>query len=336
MKAWQIQDQFGLNQLDLVDIPAPKLKSGEVLLKMQAVSLNYRDLVTVEGGYGKTVKTPLTPCSDGVGVVVECGPDTSQFKVGDRLCPSFFPNWKEGPARPGGLPDALGGAYGGTLCEYMAVSETACVRSPDHLTAPQAASLPCAALTAWSALFELTSLRSSDCLVIQGTGGVALFALQFAKAAGASVLITSSSDEKLERAKALGADHLVNYRTQPQWDSAVKKIWPHGADHVIELGGAQTLEQSIRATRIGGHISLIGVLSGTNTNQIPLPLILMRNICIQGVTVGSRNGFDRMNKFISQHEIVPVVDQTFAFDQAKEAFRHLEKGVHFGKVCVEF
>ncbi|MDV7341641.1 NAD(P)-dependent alcohol dehydrogenase [Terasakiella sp. A23] len=336
MKAWQIKDQFGLEHLTLSDMPTPKLNSGEILLKMEAASLNYRDMVTVAGGYGKSVKTPLIPCSDGVGVVAECGPDTNLFQVGDRICPSFFPKWKDGPARPGRLPDALGGAYSGTLCEYMAVSETACVKAPDHLSPVEAASLPCAALTAWSALFELSSLTSSDCLVIQGTGGVALFALQLAKAAGAQVLITSSSDNKLEKAKALGADYCVNYLDTPEWDREVKKIWAHGADHIIELGGAQTLEQSIRATRIGGHISLIGVLSGANTKEIPLPMILMRNICIQGVTVGSRSGFERMNSFISKHQITPVIDRTFDFDDAVDAFRYLEQGQHFGKVCVAF
>jgi len=336
MKAWQITDQFGIDHLAQVDLPTPKLSSGEILLKMEAASLNYRDMVTVAGGYGKTVKTPLIPCSDGVGIVVECGPDTTQFQVGDHICPSFFPKWKDGPARPGGLPDGLGGAYSGTLCEYMVVAEDACVLAPDHLSPVEAASLPCAALTAWSALFELSSLKSSDCLVIQGTGGVALFALQLAKAAGAQVLITSSSDAKLEKAKALGADHTVNYLTTPQWEREVKKVWSQGADHIIELGGAQTLEQSIRATRIGGHISLIGVLSGANTKEIPLPLILMRNICIQGVTVGSRNGFARMNSFISKHKINPVIDRTFGFDEAVEAFHYLEQGQHFGKVCVAF
>ncbi|WP_417796020.1 zinc-dependent alcohol dehydrogenase family protein [Terasakiella pusilla] len=336
MKAWQIKDQFGLRHLELCDTPKPILKSGEILLKMQAASLNYRDMVTVEGGYGKTVKTPLIPCSDGAGVVEECGPNTSRFNRGDLICPSFFPNWKDGSADPGKLPDALGGAYGGTLCDYMVVSEDACVKAPAHLNAIEAATLPCAALTAWSALFELSSLKSSDCLVIQGTGGVALFALQLAKAVGATVLITSSSDEKLERARNLGADHLVNYRTHPQWDREVKKIWSQGADHIIELGGAQTLEQSIRATRIGGHISLIGVLSGANTNTIPLPLILMRNIRIQGVTVGSRTAFERMNSFLEKHQIHPVIDTTFPFEETIAAFKHLTSGKHFGKVCVEF
>lgn len=336
MKAWQITDQFGLRNLELCDIPQPVLRSGEILLKMQAASLNYRDMVTVEGGYGKTVKTPLVPCSDGAGVVVECGANTTRFSVGDLICPSFFPNWQNGPADPSKLPDALGGAYGGTLCDYMVVKEDACVKAPAHLNAIEAATLPCAALTAWSALFELSTLKSSDCLVIQGTGGVALFALQLAKAVGASVLITSSSDEKLEKARALGADYLVNYRTHPQWDREVKKIWSQGADHIIELGGAQTLEQSIRATRIGGHISLIGVLSGANTNTIPLPLILMRNIRIQGVTVGSRTAFERLNSFLEKHQIHPVIDTSFAFEDAVEAFKYLTSGKHFGKVCVGF
>ncbi|WP_419799011.1 MAG: zinc-dependent alcohol dehydrogenase family protein [Terasakiella sp.] len=336
MKAWQIEKTFGLENLNLIDLPAPKLNPGQVLVKMTAASLNYRDLVTVAGAYGKTVKTPLIPCSDGAGYVVECGPNANRFEVGARVCPIFFPDWMDGPARPSVIPQALGGAYDGTLSEYMVVSENACIPIPDYLSDIEAASLPCAAVTAWSALFEQSALSSSDCVVIQGTGGVALFALLFAKAAGAQVLITSSSDKKLERAKELGADYTVNYYDHPVWRQQVKKIWSEGADHIIELGGAQTLEQSIRATRIGGHISLIGVLTGANTSSIPLPMILMRNIRIQGVTVGSKTAFERMTAFMEKHNIKPVIDQTFNFKEVPSAFKYLESGQHFGKVCVEF
>ncbi len=336
MKAWQITDEFGIENLELNDIPTPKLKSGEVLLKMTAASLNYRDLVTVSGGYGRTVSPPLIPCSDGVGQVVDRAEDANRYPIGSRLSPCFFPAWTDGPASPEGMPDALGGAFDGTLADYMVVHEEACVEAPASLTNVEVATLPCAALTAWSALFEHSTIQPGNTLVIQGTGGVALFALQLAKAAGAEVLITSSSDEKLETAQKMGADHLVNYRTTPDWSKAVKTIWPNGADHIIELGGAETLEQSIRATRIGGHISLIGVLSGTNCGNIPLPLILMRNICIQGITVGSREAFKRMNQFIDQHQIKPVVDKVFSFDEAPAAFHHLQEAKHFGKICVEF
>jgi len=336
MKAWQIEKSFGLENLQLIDTPSPKLKDGQILIKMTAASLNYRDLVTVAGAYGKTVKTPLTPCSDGVGHVVETGPATHTFKAGDRISPIFFPDWHDGPATPEVIPQALGGAFDGTLSEYMVVDEKSCVGVPDYLSDSEAASLPCAALTAWNALFEQATTNSSDCVVVQGTGGVALFALLFAKAAGAQVLITSSSNDKLDRAKELGADHCVNYYDNPNWLQEVKKIWPEGADHVIELGGAQTLEQSIRATRIGGHISLIGVLTGPNTSSIPLPMILMRNIRIQGVTVGSRAAFERMNTFMEKHNIKPVVDKIFPFREVPSAFKHLESGQHFGKVCIEF
>ncbi|SCA58157.1 NADPH:quinone reductase [Candidatus Terasakiella magnetica] len=336
MKVWQIEKSFGLENLHQVDIPTPKLQSGQVLIKMAAASLNYRDLVTVAGAYGKTVKTPLIPCSDGVGYVVEAASDASRFSVGTRVCPIFFPDWITGPATPYVLPNALGGAYDGTLAQYMVVDEKNCVMAPDHLSDIEAASLPCAALTAWSALFEQAALNSSDCVVIQGTGGVALYALLFAKAVGAQVLITSSSDKKLKRAKEMGADYAVNYYDSPSWLSEVKKIWPEGADHIVELGGAQTLEQSIRAVRIGGHISLIGVLTGTNTSSIPLPLILMRNIRIQGVTVGSRSAFERMNDFITEHKLQPIIDRSFNFDEVPSAFKYLESGQHFGKVCIEF
>jgi len=336
MKAWQIDKDFGLDNLHFVDMPEPELRTGQVLIKMSAASLNYRDLVTVAGAYGKTVKTPLIPCSDGVGQVVKTGDTVQGVTVGDRVSPIFFPDWKDGPATPSVIPQALGGAFDGTLREYMVVDENACVRTPDHLSDAQAASLPCAAVTAWSALFEQAEIATGSRLVIQGTGGVALFALLFAKAAGAEVLITSSSDEKLARAKELGADYTVNYYDYPTWRQEVKKVWPDGADHIIELGGAQTLEQSIRATRIGGHISLIGVLTGPNTSSIPLPMILMRNIRIQGVTVGSKGAFERMNAFIDQHKIVPVIDKTFSFTEVPSAFKHLESGQHFGKVCIEF
>jgi NADPH:quinone reductase-like Zn-dependent oxidoreductase len=335
MKAWRVNESFGIEHLSLNDLATPSPKAGEVLLKMSAASLNYRDLVTVAGGYGKTVKTPLIPCSDGVGIVVETGSEAKEFAIGARLSPTFFPKWKNGPANASVLPEGLGGAYDGTLCEYMVVREDACVSVPEHLSDVEAASLPCAALTAWSALFEQNSFSSADRLVIQGTGGVALFALLFAKAVGAQVLITSSSNEKLERAKKLGADHTVNYYEMPHWSNEVKKIWGDGADHVIELGGAQTLEQSIRSVRIGGHISLIGVLSGTNSTSIPLPLILMRNVRIQGVTVGSKAAFERMNTFISKYQIKPIIDQVFAFEDVPKAFKYLGSGKHFGKVCLE-
>lgn len=334
MKVWRIEESFGLENLSLSEVATPTPKTGEILLKMQAISLNYRDMVTVAGGYGKTVKTPLVPCSDGVGTVIETGSSTGTFEKGVRLSPIFFPKWKDGLASPSVLPEALGGAYDGALCEYMIVDEDACVRVPDHLSDVQAASLPCAALTAWSALFEQSHTSENDRIVIQGTGGVALFALLFAKAVGAEVLITSSSDQKLERCKKLGADHCVNYYTQPNWGHEVKKVWSDGADHIIELGGAQTLEQSIRSVRIGGQISLIGVLTGTNSGNLPLPLILMRNVRIQGISVGSKAAFERMNAFIDTHKIEPVIDRIFNFQDTQKAFRYLESGQHFGKVCI--
>lgn len=336
MKAWQITDTFGLEHLTCHDIPTPKAGKGELLIQMTAASLNYRDLVTVNGGYGKTVKPPLIPCSDGVGLIVECGPSSLKFNTGDRVCPIFFPNWQSGPAKPGNLPDALGGAFDGTLCEYMVASETACVLAPSNLNNEEAATLPCAGLTAWAALFEHTTLGKGDKLAIQGTGGVALFALAFAKAVGAEVIITSSSDQKLEKAKELGADHCINYSRTPDWAAEVKKIWPDGADHILELGGAKTLQQSIRAVRIGGQISLIGVLSGAVCPDIPLPLILMRNVRLQGVTVGSRDAFQRMNDFISKQNIKPIIDRSFAFNDVPKAFSHLKGATHFGKICVTF
>lgn len=334
MKAWVIKSEFGLDRLSLEKQEIPEVGVGQLLIKLQASSLNYRDIITVEGGYGKTVQAPLIPCSDGVGVVVKQG-EATYLAEGTRVMPIFFPKWLSGEASPDVMPDALGGRYDGTLSEYMLVKDDSCVVPPEHLTDVEAASLPCAALTAWSALFEHHQIKKNDKLIIQGTGGVALFALQFAKAIGANVLITSSSNEKLARAKSLGADYGINYLEEPQWSKAVKQVWSDGADHVIELGGAATLEQSIRSVRIGGGISLIGVLSGTNTEKLSLPLILMRNIRIQGVTVGSKAAFERMNAFISTNKLQPVIDRVFNFSEAPEAFRYLKAAQHFGKVCIK-
>jgi NADPH:quinone reductase-like Zn-dependent oxidoreductase len=334
MKVWELKQAFGLDNLSLGERSSPQPRRGEVLLAMKAASLNYRDTVIVEGGYGPRVETPLIPVSDGVGTVVAIGEGVTRVQVGDRVAPLFFQSWFGGPPRQSKFQATLGGPIDGVLSECMCLDEQGVAVVPRHLSDEQAACLPCAGLTAWSALAGNGALGPDDTILIQGTGGVALFCLQFAKAMGARAIITSSSDAKLERARKLGADGTINYRDTPNWDRKVKDLTGgEGCDHVIELGGADTLERSIRAARIGGQVSLIGVLSGTAA-QITLPLVVMRNIRLQGVTVGSRDGFEAMCRAIANHGIRPVVDRVYNFSQVREAFTRLKGGQHFGKVCI--
>ncbi len=334
MRVWELTDSFGLDKLALGERPDPRPGPGEVLLRMQAASLNFRDTLVVEGGYGPRVATPLIPVSDGVGEVIAVGDGVSRVGVGDRVCPLFFQRWQGGEARQAKMHESLGGPVDGVLAEFRVFPEDGVAPVPAHLSDVEAACLPCAALTAWSALTGDVPLRAGDTLLVQGTGGVALFALQFGKLMGARVIVTSSSDAKLERARALGADHTINYTTTPHWDYPVKELTGGaGCDHIIELGGADTLGKSIRTARTGGRISVIGVLSGA-TAAVTLPLVVMRNLALQGVTVGSRDGFEAMVRAIAQAGLRPVIDKVFPFVEAPDAFRHLKSGTHFGKVCI--
>jgi NADPH:quinone reductase-like Zn-dependent oxidoreductase len=287
----------------------------------------------VRGHYDPRQPLPLIPCSDGVGEVVALGEGVTRVQVGDRVCPIFAQAWRSGEPTPEKLRSTLGGPLDGTLCEEMVVSENSVAKVPSHLDDCEAATLPCAAVTAWSALVTLGQIKPGDTVLVQGTGGVSIFALQFAKLMGASVIATSSSDDKLERLKKLGADELINYKQVPDWGKAVRKYTQHGVDHIIEVGGANTLQQSLKAIRTGGHISLIGVLSGVNSNINILP-ILMQQIRIQGVLVGHRESFEAMNRAIEQHQLRPVIDKIFAWQKSDEAFQHLASGQHFGKVCI--
>jgi NADPH:quinone reductase-like Zn-dependent oxidoreductase len=334
MKVWELKQSFGLENMSVGERPCRSPRRGEVLLAMKAASLNYRDTVIVEGGYGPRVQTPLIPVSDGVGIVVAIGEDVDRVQVGDRVAPLFFQSWFGGPPRQSKFQSTLGGPLDGVLAESMCLDQQGVAVVPQHLSDEQAACLPCAGLTAWSALAENGAVGADDNVLVQGTGGVALFCLQFAKAMGARVVITSSSDDKLDRARKLGADVTINYRDIPDWDRKVKDLTNgEGCDHVIELGGAETLERSIRAARIGGKVSLIGVLSGAAA-KMTLPLVVMRNIRLQGVTVGSRDGFEAMCRAIANHRIRPVVDRVYAFGQVREAFTRLKGAQHFGKVCI--
>ncbi|HWO00252.1 MAG TPA: NAD(P)-dependent alcohol dehydrogenase [Blastocatellia bacterium] len=336
MKAFEIQNKFGLESLTLVERPTPVATPFQAVVKVRAVSLNYRDLLTVEGKYNPRLALPLIPVSDGAGEVVEIGEGVTRVKVGDRVAANFAQKWFGGEPARAKLGASLGGPLDGMLAEYRALNEEGLVHIPAHLSDEEAATLPCAGVTAWNSLMKMGGLTAGETVLVQGTGGVSIFALQFAKLAGAQVIVTSSSDEKLARAKKLGADFGINYKTNPDWDKRAKELTGGlGVDHVIEVGGAGTFGKSLRAIKIGGHISLIGNLSG-NSTEVNLVQILMQNVRIQGVLVGSRDCFEAMNRSITLHKLHPVVDRVFAFEEAPKAFEHMATGSHFGKICIKF
>lgn len=333
MKVYEIQGGFGVDALRLAERPQPQPGPGQVLLKLRAISLNYRDLLTVKGTYNPKLRLPSVPVSDGVGEVVAIGEGVTRVKTGQRVAGIFMPGWLEGELDDAKARTALGGAVDGLLAEYAVLSQDSVVAVPEHLSDEEAATLPCAAVTAWHGLVCAGGVKPGDSVLVQGTGGVSLFALQFARLAGARIFITSSSDEKLARAKALGASEGVNYRTTAEWGDTVRQLsGGRGVDHVIEVGGAGTLGQSLRAVRTAGHIALIGVLSGHGQfNPVP---ILMKGVRVTGIYVGSRAMFESMNRAIALHQMKPVVDRVFDFAQAAEAFRHMESGAHFGKIVI--
>lgn len=335
MKVFQIQGDWGMANLQLATRPDPRPGAGQVLVRMKAASLNYRDLVVPDRGYGSHTGTlPLIPLSDGMGEVAEAGAGVTRVKAGDRVCPLFAQAWISGPPTPERLSRSLGGPVDGTMAEYMVLPEDGVSKVPAHLTDEQAASLPCAALTAWSAVVTHDNLGPGSRILVQGTGGVALFALQFAKLIGCHVTVISSSDQKLEKAKTLGADAAINYAKTPEWYRATREITAGaGYDHIVELGGEKTLAQSLRCIRPGGTLSMIGVLSGGMLSA-PLGLVVTRQVRLQGITVGNRDGFEAMLRAIGQHKLVPVTDKVFAFEELKEGMAYLKSGAHFGKVCI--
>jgi NADPH:quinone reductase-like Zn-dependent oxidoreductase len=335
MRVFQIQDDWGIDHLRLAERPDPKPGPGQVLLRMRAASLNYRDLFVVDRGYGSFTGTlPLVPLSDGVGEVVEVGAGVTRVSVGDRACPCFHQGWIAGAPDLDRLTRTLGGPIDGTMADLMCLPEGGVVKASAHLTDEEAATLPCAALTAWSALVTYDSLGPGSRVLVQGTGGVALFAIQFAKLLGAHVTVISSSDAKLARAKSLGADAGVNYTDTPEWSKPAREITAgRGFDHIVELGGEKTLPQSLRAIRPGGTLSMIGVLSGPSL-AAPLGLVVTRQVRLQGITVGHRDGFEAMMRAIGQHKLRPVVDRVFDFADLKDAMAYLKSGAHYGKICV--
>lgn len=335
MRAYELRNDWSLDALEMVERPIPHPGSDEVLIKIKAASLNFRDLVMVEGGYGNFAGTlPLIPVSDACGEIVETGEDVTRVAIGDRVCPIFCQGWLAGPPTTAKLSTALGGPNDGVLTEYMCLPANGVVKVPGHLSDVEAASLPCAAITAWNAIVSLGNVRAGDSVLVQGTGGVALFALQFAKMLGAEIFATSSSDDKLIKAKELGADHLINYRTTPNWGKIVKDLTgKRGVDLIIDIGGTDSIPQSLRAIKTAGQISVIGVLSG-NTVDLPLGPVVTQRLRLQAVTVGSREDFEAMNRAIDLHRLRPVIDQVFSFDAVHEAFSYLSSGKHFGKVGI--
>jgi NADPH:quinone reductase-like Zn-dependent oxidoreductase len=331
MRAVVLESAYGLDNLRVVEKPDPVPGAGQIVVDVKAATLNYRDLATVTAPSGRT---PFVPCSDGAGVVSAVGAGVTRVKVGDHVAPLFFQGWFAGDPTPERLGGALGGTLDGVLQEKVLLNEQGVTPVPSGYSDEEAATLPCAALTAWRGLVVQGQVKSGDVVVVQGTGGVSIFALQFAKAAGATVIVTSSSDEKLERAKALGADHLVNYRATPDWAKEVRRITgKRGADHVVEVGGAGTFEQSLRAIRLGGKIAVIGILGGF-VKDLNVATIFGSNAFIHGVTVGSRDHFESMTRAIEANGVRPVIDKRFPLDQAREAFECMKAGAHFGKILL--
>jgi NADPH:quinone reductase-like Zn-dependent oxidoreductase len=332
MRAYQLPQATGIDALVKLDLPTPRPGPRQVLVKVAACSLNFRDLAIALGNYRMPIKPDLVPLSDGAGDVVEIGPGVTRVTVGDRVAGCFFQRWVAGPPAPDTHASALGGSIDGMLREYAVLEEDGLVKIPAHLSLLEGATLPCAALTAWNALVEHARIIAGQTVLVQGTGGVSIFALQLARLMGAQVIVTSSSDQKLARAKQLGATHGVNYKAIPEWEKAVVELTDGGVDHAVEVGGPGTLAQSLRAIRIGGKISLIGVLAGAA--EINPMLIFSRRANVQGISVGSLQMFEAMNRAIAVRGLKPIIDKVFSFDEAAAAYRHLQSAQHFGKVII--
>jgi NADPH:quinone reductase-like Zn-dependent oxidoreductase len=332
MHVWQVPS-FGIDSLELVERPTPKPGPGEVLVKIHAVSLNYRDLLMVKGQYNPKLRLPRIPCSDGAGEVAAVGDGVTAWRPGDRVAGIFMQNWLEGPPTPAKVKGALGGDIDGVLAEYVVLKESGLVAVPEHLSFEEAATLPCAAVTAWNAL-AAGNLKPGSTVLIQGTGGVSIFALQFAKLRGLRVLGISSSEAKLERARSLGLDIGLDYGETSEWDRwAIEQTGGEGVDLVVEVGGVGTLPRSLRALRMGGVIAQIGVLSGP-AEPIPLPIILHKQARIQGIYVGSRHDFKEMNKAVAAAKLRPVFE-SHPWAEAREVLRRMESATHFGKLVLK-
>lgn len=333
MQAYEIQ-KFGIDELVLANRPEPQPGFGQVRIKIHAVSLNYRDLMVVKGQYNPKLRMPMIPCSDGAGEVVALGEGVTRVKLGDRVCGIFMQGWLSGGVTEAIARTAMGGAIDGMLAESVVLNQDGLVAIPDFLSYEEAATLPCAGVTAWHALITAGRIKAGDTVLVLGTGGVSIFALQFARMSGARVLVTSSSDAKLDRAKSMGAWAGINYTTTPDWEEQVRKLTGAGVDHVVEVGGSGTLMKSLKAVRMGGTVSVIGVLGGGGAEVSPGP-VLMRSLRLQGIHVGSREMFEAMNRAIETHRMRPIVSRVFGFGEAKAAMHHMASGAHFGKVVIK-
>ncbi|MGJ7548863.1 zinc-dependent alcohol dehydrogenase family protein [Pseudomonas alloputida] len=331
-KAIYVQPGGGYDKVEVGTSEAPAPKAGEITVQLHASSLNYHDFAVVSGMWGPSERR--IPMADGAGEVIAVGAGVSEFKVGDNVVSTFFPDWIDGQANVEGFGRVPGDGIDGYAREQVTAAATSFTLAPQGFSHAEAATLTTAGLTAWRTLMSDDHLKPGDTVLVQGTGGVSIFALQFAKLAGATVIATSSSDAKLERLKALGADHLINYKSTPAWGEKARELTGNrGVDHVIEVGGPATLEQSMIAARIGGHVSLIGILTGV-AGQLPLVQALVRQIRLQGVLVGSRAQQQAMVRAIDANGLRPVVDKHFELEQIVEAFRYQESNRHFGKICL--
>jgi NADPH:quinone reductase-like Zn-dependent oxidoreductase len=325
-----------LKALEEIERPRPEPEPGQVLVRLKAASINYRDLALFRGEYGNPPKFPLVPLSDGAGEVVSVGEGVTRFQPGDRVVFAMRPLWSEGrPARQA-ITNSLGMTFDGVLSEYRVADEHHVVRTPPHLTDEQAASLPIAAVTAWEALINGGRVRADETVVVQGTGGVSLFALQFAHALGARTILLSSSDEKLERGRALGADHTINYKTTPDWQHEVLALTGgEGAEHILDIGGSATFDRSLEAVRPQGNIYLIGFLGGM-TLELALPKIFRSAAVLRGLSVGSVKAFEEMNESIDRWKLEPVIDRVFHRRELREALDCMTSGSQFGKIALRY
>ena len=335
MRAYQLpKGGAGIEALTKVERPEPKPSHRQVEVKVAACSLNFRDLGIVRGTYRQPVRDNIVPLSDGAGEVIEVGDGVTRVKAGDKVAGCFFQRWPGVEPPPDVQASALGGGTDGMLAEYVVLEEDGVVKIPAHLSLEEAATLPCAAVTVWHAMMEHAKLTAGQTVLLQGTGGVSVFGLQLAHAMGIASVITSSSDAKLAKAKALGASHAINYKTTPDWEkSAVEFTGGRGVDHVVEVGGAGTFVKSFGAIRVGGRISMIGNLSGPATEFNPA-LVMGRRANLQGISVGSTQMFEALNRAITVSRIKPVIDKVFGFDDAPAAYKHMASGAHFGKIVI--
>ena len=331
MRAYEIQSAGGIDALALAERPTPEPGPGQVRVRVHASSVNYRDLMIISDPAARGLPYPRIPNSDGAGEVTAVGDDVAGVAVGDRVAGCFFQSWRDGAITPAAMASALGGAVDGVLAEEVVLAADGVVAAPDHLSYAEAATLPCAALTAWHALVEKGHLKAGETVLLLGTGGVSIFALQFAVLHGARAVVLSSSDAKLERARALGAWQTLNYREVPEWQESVAKMTGGGVDHVVEVGGAGTLERSIEATRVGGHVALIGVLTAGQVNPVA---IMRKSLSVHGIYVGSRAMFLAMNRAIAAAGLSPVIDHEVAFADAPAAYHAMRAAGHFGKIVI--